>query len=129
MRLKNLSRSICRRALLWLPPLLYAALIFYFSSQSDPLPVLTAWVWDKALHGVEYAGLGFLLCRALKGERVGSHASLAFAIVIASAYAASDELHQLFVPERQADILDWVADMFGAGCGAAAYTQLTSLFA
>ena len=36
-------------------------------------------------------------------------------------YAASDEIHQLFVPGRQADVSDWLADIIGlaAGLGAA----------
>jgi len=53
-----------RRTLIWLPPLLYAGFIFHFSSESQPLPALTAAVWDKALNAIEYAGLAFLLCRA-----------------------------------------------------------------
>lgn len=57
-----------RRATLWLPVFVYMALIFHFSSESAPLPALTALVWDKALHLTEYAGLGLLLCRALRGR-------------------------------------------------------------
>lgn len=59
---------ILRRASLWLPPFLYAVAIFHFSSQSDPLPEVTAHVWDKLLHTVEYTGLGLLVFRALAGE-------------------------------------------------------------
>jgi hypothetical protein len=57
-----------RRLLLWLPPLLYMALIFYLSSQSNPLPSLTTRIWDKGLHTVEYGVLGLLVCRAALGE-------------------------------------------------------------
>jgi len=40
------------------------------------------------------------------------------ATVITSLYGATDELHQSFVPERMADIRDWVADTLGGLLGA-----------
>ena len=85
------------RASLWLPPLAYMALIFHFSSQSNPLPVVTAHVWDKLLHTLEYAGLGALFGRALLGEGLGWAATFAVAVLLASGYGATDEYHQLFV--------------------------------
>jgi len=52
--------------LLWLAPALaYAALIFWLSHQSNPLPLLGAALSDKLLHGVEYAGLAALLVLGL----------------------------------------------------------------
>ncbi|PWT82820.1 MAG: hypothetical protein C5B57_08045 [Blastocatellia bacterium] len=95
------------------------ALIFHLSSESKPLPELTTWVWDKALHAIEYGALGLLVCRALAGEGVPRGRAVLIAIVVASAYAASDEWHQAFVPLRSADVLDWVADTIGSTCGAA----------
>jgi hypothetical protein len=75
------------------------AMIFYFSSESNPLPELTAAVWDKALHFVEYAGLAALLGRAFWRRDLARRAFLA-AVVVASLYAASDEVHQMWVPGR-----------------------------
>jgi VanZ family protein len=105
----------------WLvPALAYAGLIFWLSSQSNPLPYLTARVWDKALHGVEYAALAALLALGLDHvtrlglRRVGLRAAL-----LASLYGASDELHQAFVPGRSCELLDWAADTTGALLGAA----------
>ena len=60
-----------RRATLWVPPLVYMGAIFHLSGESQPLPELTAHVWDKLLHLVEYAGLAVLLFRAVSGEGVG----------------------------------------------------------
>jgi VanZ family protein len=111
-----------RRASLWLPPVLYAVAIFHFSSQSEPLPELTAHVWDKVLHTVEYTGLGLLVFRAVAGEGLNGWTATLLTIVIVSLYGASDEWHQSFVPLRTADVYDWLVDTMAAALGAAAYT-------
>ena len=103
---------------LWLPPLAYMALIFFFSSQSDPAPVITAHVWDKALHTLEYAGLAALLGRALLGEGLGSLAAFVAAVLLAGTYGASDEIHQSLVPLRSSEFQDWIMDIIGASLGA-----------
>src|SRR6185295_6805016 len=108
-------RSLFRRAWLWAPPLAYMALIFYLSSESDPLPQLTAHVWDKALHTLEYGTLALLLCRAFIGEGCGRLAAIGLAFVCTSAYGASDEWHQMFIPLRASDYHDLLADSLGGG--------------
>jgi VanZ family protein len=113
--------SVSRRAALWLPPIVYMSVVFYLSSQSAPLPTLTANVWDKLLHLIEYAGLAVLLCRALLGEGLGWGTAVGWAIVAASLYGASDEWHQSFVPMRDASVRDWMADTLGGTAGAVAY--------
>jgi VanZ family protein len=110
------------RARLWLPPVAYMAVIFYLSAQSDPLPVVTAHVWDKLLHAIEYAVLGILFARALFGEGLGIPATLVFAVLLGAAYGASDEYHQLLVPMRNADVQDWIVDLIGASLGAAGFS-------
>jgi VanZ family protein len=115
-----------RRALLWIPPLVYMAIIFGFSSQSDPMPAVTEHVWDKLLHVTEYAGLAFLLGRALVGEGLGYLGACVLAVVLTSAYGASDEYHQFFVPMRSSDVRDWAADTLGAAVGAIAYVSTAS---
>ena len=105
---------------LWLPPLVYMAAIFHFSSQSEPLPALTEHVWDKLLHTIEYTGLAVLLFRALDGEALGRWWSAALTVMIVSAYGASDEWHQVFVPMRSADVNDWLTDTLAGAIGAAA---------
>jgi VanZ family protein len=94
------------------------ALIFVLSSQSQPLPALTERVWDKALHLTGYAVLGVLLCRALRAEGLMPSTAFVAAVLLVSAYGASDEWHQSFVPLRDADVRDWVADSIGAAIGA-----------
>ena len=109
-----------RRVWLWAPPLVYMAVIFYFSAQSDPMPVVTEHVWDKLLHTAEYLGLATLLFRALYGEGLGRWQAAILTVILASGYGASDEWHQAFVPMRSSDVQDWFADTFAAGMGAAA---------
>ncbi len=113
-----------RRALVWGPPVLYMALIFYLSSQSNPLPTLTETVWDKLLHLVEYGGLGLLFTRALVAERFRLLPAMVLAVVLTSAYGVTDEYHQAFVPMRTSDVHDWFADSLGASVGAIAYVAL-----
>lgn len=97
------------------------AAIFHFSSESHPLPMLTEYVWDKILHTIEYIGLAILLFRALDGEELGWWQSAVLTVIIVSAYGASDEWHQSFVPMRSSDVEDWLTDIVAGAIGAAAY--------
>jgi len=113
------SRRLISRVGLWLPPLAYMAVIFYLSSQSAPLPAVTAVVWDKILHLFEYAGLAALFGRALLGEGLDWVTSFVVAASLAAAYGATDEYHQLFVPLRSGELRDWLVDVLGSSLGAA----------
>jgi VanZ family protein len=117
----DITTGAGKRIGLWLPPLVYAAAIFYLSSQSAPLPELTEHVWDKLLHTIEYALFGVLVCRALVGEGLQGVRAAILAIAITSAYGASDEWHQSFVPDRSSDVRDWLTDNIGATLGAGCY--------
>ena len=95
----------------WLPVLLWAGVIFAFSS----IPSLGTGlgVWDtilrKGAHMTEYAILGLLLLRALGRELP------AFALGIA--YAVTDEIHQHFVRGRHASPVDVLIDTAGVAIG------------
>jgi VanZ family protein len=110
-----------RRVLLWAPPIVYMLSIYHFSSESDPMPVITAHVRDKLLHTAEYAGLAALLGRALIGEGLNAGRACLLAILLTSVYGATDEFHQWFVPMRTSDLRDLMADAVGAAIGAVAY--------
>lgn len=86
--------------------------------------------WDypirKAAHMTEYALLGFLLVEAMtdrfcaleKGKKINRYklnAAIAFGIAVL--YAASDEIHQYFVPGRACMAMDVVIDSVGALIG------------
>jgi VanZ family protein len=75
---------------------------------------------DKWAHLLLYSGLGFFFARA-EARGVGNPPSLRvvlIAIGFAAVYGLSDEVHQLFVPQRQFDLKDVAADVTGAGIGA-----------
>ncbi|HVZ23982.1 MAG TPA: VanZ family protein [Vicinamibacterales bacterium] len=107
-----------RRVWLWLPPIVYMIAIFYVSSESQPLPIVTAHVWDKLLHLTEYAGLGLLWCRALRREGCGWPSAILLAALASTLYGATDEWHQSFVPLRDSSVRDWLADLIGSTLGA-----------
>jgi VanZ family protein len=95
----------------WGAVVAWAALIFVLSSIPDLGTGLGGWdlTLRKVAHAAEYAVLGFLLLRALGRE----WAALALGI----AYAASDELHQHFVPGRFGSPLDIAIDAVGVVVG------------
>ena len=82
---------------------------------------------SAAAHFCEYVVLGVLLFAALIQTRPASRPIMlaAVAIVIASAYGATDEFHQLFVPGRMCDPADWLTDTLGATLGATAAALVT----
>jgi VanZ family protein len=110
----------------WLPVAAYMTLIFYLSSLPHPDEELPKFLFeklgDKFLHVIEYAVLAVLCYRAFRraaGPFAAEYAAL-FAIVTASLFGATDEVHQAFVPFRTATWLDWAADTVGATIGAVA---------
>jgi VanZ family protein len=107
---------LIRPLLLRLPALLIAAIIWFLSSQSilpHPPGIIG---WDKLLHFSAYGALGIAvglwISPAFWKRRPAL--SLLLVTIIASAYGVTDELHQYFVPGRDCDIWDWVADTLGA---------------
>jgi VanZ family protein len=100
---------------LWGPVLAFMAFIFYESSQPE-VPALVERIWDKLLHSGAYAVLGALMLRALSGgfRRPVTAGVASTAVLLTTLYGASDEIHQSFVPRRQMDGRDLVADFTGA---------------
>jgi VanZ family protein len=95
----------------WLPIVLWAAVIFTFSSIPSLSTGLGTWdeILRKGAHLAEYAILGALLYRTLERE--------ALALAAGLAYAATDELHQHFVPGRHATPVDVAIDGVGIAIG------------
>jgi VanZ family protein len=116
----------------WAPVALYAGTIFFLSAQSHPEEQLPSFllegVSDKVLHAVEYGILSLLCYRAFRwaaGPAVARQA-VVLAIVTASVFGLTDELHQLFVPFRESSWQDWLADTIGAVIGAMSWRFLRS---
>lgn len=106
----------------WLPVFLYALVIFYFSSfPGDCFPPMFPFA-DKLLHALEYCPFGFLLVRAFLRtlRHLSPRACLGILFVIVL-YALSDEIHQLFVPDRVFSYVDIIFDVFGSLCGGMIY--------
>ena len=75
---------------------------------------------DWASHGSVYLILSALLCRALAGGFSAplSGGAALLALTLASVYGVSDELHQAFVPGRDASTADVAKDLAGSALGA-----------
>jgi hypothetical protein len=116
----------------WVPVVLYAGTIFYLSSQSHPedqLPLfLLKGVSDKVLHAVEYGILALFCYRAFRWAAgpVVARQAVVLAIVTASVFGLTDEVHQLFVPFRESSWQDWLADTAGAVIGAMSWRSISS---
>lgn len=114
------ARTRASRLRLWGPVVVYMAVLFALSAQ----PVLPSppGIDDKTEHFTAYGGLALVTLRATSGGLLTgvTAGTAAAAWAIASAYGASDEYHQSFVPGRDSDILDWRADTLGAALAAGA---------
>jgi VanZ family protein len=109
-----------RKILFRLPALLIAGLIWILSSQStlpQPKGILG---WDKLQHLLAYWTLGiaagFWVRPAFWHRR--PVLSLLLIMLTGSVYGAIDEFHQYFVPGRDCNVWDWVADTLGSFLGA-----------
>ncbi len=116
----------------WMPVVLYAGIIFFLSAQSHPEVQLPSFLFegvsDKVLHAVEFGILSLLCYRAFHwaaGSAVARQA-VVLAIVTASVFGLTDEVHQIFVPFRESSWLDWLADTVGAVIGALSWRFLSS---
>lgn len=128
----------------WLPALIWMLIIFSASSDSMSFrhssriiaPILH-WLFpqiaDSTVHAVvftvrkiahvtEYAILGLLVWRAIRKPGPGNPrpwlwSQAAFALLFVALYATSDEIHQAFVPTRQASVWDVLLDTVGGAFG------------
>ena len=99
----------------WLPVIACATLIFALSGVPSLGTGLGTWdlILRKLAHVAIYALLGALLVRASERD--------APALAGGVAYAASDELHQHFVPGREAALTDVAFDTLGLLVGIVAF--------
>ncbi len=107
----------------WLPVFIYCLLIFLQSSYPSLETVPAVPHMDKFLHFVVYGILGILFFRAYSTLRIKNNVNLTIIISILSSglYGISDELHQYFVPYREAELMDALANLLGSIGGVTVY--------
>lgn len=101
---------------LWGPPLAWMALIFLLSAQPDLPHAPEPWfdlVLKKVGHACMFGGLAWLYLRGLRGYVHAGGVLRVASIVLAVAYALSDEYHQTFVPGRHGTWFDVGVDTVG----------------
>ncbi len=98
--------------------LLYLLLIFGLSSIPGTPHQLQLSFRDKYAHFILYGGYGFLI--AFGGGRTlrwGLLGSLAMGFLAGAITGAADEFYQSFIPNRESDVFDWLADTLGCTLG------------
>jgi VanZ family protein len=104
----------------WFPALGWAALIFVLSAiPGAAYPHTDLISADKLVHIALYGVLAGLCARGLlRGSAFAPATVLAIASLLSALYGLTDEAHQHFVPGRNPDWRDVVADATGSVLGA-----------
>jgi VanZ family protein len=108
----------------WGPVCGIALVIFISSSISHP-PTAGIKIpeFDKFMHATGYSVFGYFARRAFgqtKRDLFSGYPGI-FAVVFCCFYGIFDEIHQSFVPPRETDPLDLLADTIGAIVGQSIY--------
>lgn len=100
----------------FIPAVAWMGVIYYSSSQSTvpQPPGISMSLAALAAHVVTYAVLAVLLLYAVSGYATIRARTYVLVLLVAVGYGISDELHQSFVPGRQATVFDVIADAAGA---------------
>ncbi len=120
-----------RRKFLYVPLLSYWLFIFILTSipgRSFPKEFLI--LTDKVKHFGAYLLLSILLNFALHFQTkfpILSKFSAAFTLLIVSIYGLFDEIHQIFIPGRYFEWLDFLADLIGGIVGIAISQWIISI--
>lgn len=94
----------------------YMGLIFFLSSFRMEIKAVAFSFGDKLVHLVVYGILASLIYLALREMSIGKRYVLILAFAISFAYGVTNEIHQYFVPWRDADVFDVMANGIGAFC-------------
>jgi len=98
---------------------LYCAFLFALSADSNPPSIELPWEiegLDKTVHAALYAVLGAIVSLGMRrsGKPVSFWAQCFVPVLFAGVYGMTDEIHQLYVPNRTCDLGDLLADVAGA---------------
>jgi len=72
---------------------------------------------DKLAHFGFYGIAGFLFVLWRRETGKGAAVAVVWAAIFAALLGAVDEFHQLWIPGRSMDLLDWAADFAGGTAG------------
>lgn len=112
----------------WVPPIIYAFLIFFLSSLSKPpLPIE---IESNFLHYPEYALFSFLLLRAFHSNKSNDvvFSDILYTFSISILFGLLDEFHQAFVPERVPELKDLMRDTIGTSFGILIFLAFNFLY-
>jgi VanZ family protein len=82
--------------------------------------------FDKLLHFSAYGVLAVLAFCCLRSHRLVARICVLGLAVCLPIAAAIDEVTQIAVPGRDANLYDWIADVLGIACGLTLYVILLS---
>ncbi|MCX6562824.1 MAG: VanZ family protein [Candidatus Aminicenantes bacterium] len=118
--MKRLARFIY-----FLPAAAHYGFIFYLSSQSS-FPIEAPFnEFDKLAHFGLFSLLGCLLSFGVfKSTRLPPRKKALLVLMTGVTLGLLDEVHQIFVPFREPDVLDAAADVVGIALGLFAYWVL-----
>lgn len=113
----RILKSIAIQISAWLPVILWAVLIFRFSSGKIPVASMVYWqdfAVKKTGHVLLFGAMAFLLYRALRINGVDKKNSAILSATLSMFYGATDEFHQMFTQGRESRVRDVFIDGLGA---------------
>ena len=117
LKMANYKYIIDKTFSLWVPVIVWALVIFLFSSKPTGTVTeiqVTDFIVKKSAHIIEYAIFTILIYRALCNSGVSKKESAIYSLILALIYGASDEFHQSFTPGRDPKIRDVFFDTTGS---------------
>lgn len=114
-----------KRIIYFMPALFYYALIFFISSKSFEIGIKMSFL-DKGIHCLEFSILAFLLSFGFYKSLKSPFKDKALMTISSGILLGLlDEVHQNFVPLRQFEILDIIADGVGILLGVVLFFGLS----
>jgi len=109
--------KILRQLYAWLPVILWAGLIFRFSSGTIPLASAVYWqdfAVKKSGHVILFGVLAVLIYRGLRMEKIKRKQAAIWAVALSTLYGVTDEYHQMFTSGRTSRVRDVFIDGVGS---------------
>ncbi len=98
----------------WVPSIIWGGLIVYMTSLPGP-QVPNIWLFpnaDKIAHFLVYLIFGYFIAGTSR-FKISPRGFKYFPLIFGISFALLDELHQLLIPMRSCEFLDFLADSCG----------------